>query len=149
MILTTRLSFFLLAVSVCCSCNNQTGEPKTQPGKASAFNCYNYINKKDTVILKTILVGGFITGTLVYNFYEKDKSQGTIQGQMKGDLLIADYTFNSEGIQSKRQIAFKKMGDKFIEGYGEAEDRNGKMAFKNLDSLNFDHTTILNKVDCK
>ncbi len=49
---------------------------------------------------------------------------------MTGELLIADYSYNSEGIQSVRQIAFKKTGKTFIEGYGETETKNGKTIFK-------------------
>jgi hypothetical protein len=65
------------------SCNNQQQESTiTKPvAKPGPFNCYRYTNKNDTVILKTVFANDFITGTLVYNFYEKDKNKGTIQGQ--------------------------------------------------------------------
>ena len=107
------------------------------------------LNNHDTVILKTIDVNGIITGTLVYNLYEKDKNRGTIQGKMKGDLLIADYSFTSEGTFSVRQVVFKKSDTTFIEGYGDIEDKNGKTIFKNTDSLDFTNSIILNEYDCK
>jgi hypothetical protein len=96
-----------------------------------------------------VSVDGFINGTLVYNYFEKDKNKGTLQGRMKGELLIADYTFASEGVESVRQVVFKQHGDTFTEGYGEVQVINGKSSFKNLDSLDFGHSFILRKIDCK
>lgn len=92
---------------------------------------------------------GLVTGTLMYNFYEKDKNTGTIEGKIDGDILFADYTFNSEGVKSVRPVAFKVTGNQFIEGYGETEENNGKMSFKNKDSLNFDHSITLAPFDCE
>ena len=100
-------------------------------------------------MLKTISVNGYITGTLVYNFYEKDKNKGTIQGKMTGDLLVADYTFNAEGMESVRQVAFKKTGTAFIEGYGDIKTINDKAIFKNIDSLDFSHSPVLSEIDCE
>jgi hypothetical protein len=143
---------FLLAIAcIVFSCNNQRQQSATneKPGESNLLNCYQYINNNDTIILKTVNVKGFITGTLVYNLYEKDKNKGTIQGSMKGDVLIADYTFFSEGMKSVRQVAFKKIGSNFIEGYGDVEDKNGKMIFKNPDSLTFSKSVILRPFDCK
>jgi len=132
------------------SCNNPTKKPGDAPTsiKENPLNCYSYIKNNDTIILKTINVNGSMTGTLVYHYYQKDKNRGTIQGQMKGELLIADYSFASEGTQSVRQIVFKKKGDTFIEGFGEIEDINGKTTFKNIDSLDFNHSIILNEIPC-
>ena len=106
----------------------------------ASLNCYRYATETDTIILKVIHVGNSITGTLVYSLKEKDKNKGTIQGNMRGDLLVADYTFMSEGIQSTRQVAFKKEGNSFVEGYGD---------FKNLDSLNFNTSMKLVEVECQ
>jgi hypothetical protein len=113
------------------------------------MNCYRYIHNRDTVLLNTIYINGSVTGTLVYNFYEKDKNKGTIQGKMTGDILFADYSFSSEGIQSVRPITFRKIGENFIEGYGETENTNGKTFFKDPDSLNFAHSIVLKPYDCK
>ncbi len=41
--------------------------------------------------------GKMATGNLAYNYYQKDKSAGSLQGQMKGDYLFAKYKFMSEG----------------------------------------------------
>ncbi len=149
-----NLKFSVLFFFILCSllsCNNQPQQLSKDEGskKASLLHCYRYLNNHDTVILKTIDVNGIITGTLVYNLYEKDKNRGTIQGKMKGDLLIADYSFTSEGTLSVRQVVFKKSDTTFIEGYGDIEDKNGKTIFKNTDSLDFTNSIILNEYDCK
>lgn len=149
--MTFKILFFLCTISFIVSCDSQPQQSKENipSTNAAPLVCYWYINKEDTVILKTIYVNGFVTGTLVYNFYQKDKYSGTIQGQMKGELLIADFTFFSTGVKSVRQVAFKKKGKNFIEGYGETEDKNGETTFKNIDSLNFTHSILLVQADCK
>jgi hypothetical protein len=149
--MTLKFLIFLYAISFIVSCDSQRQESKENIASTNAapLVCYRYIDKADTVILKTIYVNDSVTGTLVYNLYQKDKYSGTIQGQMKGDLLIADFTFFSTGVKSVRQVAFKKKGKNFIEGYGETEDKNGKTTFKNIDSLNFIHPILLREFDCE
>ena len=116
--------FFLLLASMFTCCNSQheesdkTNSQQTDTKKISPMNCYSYATANDTINLKVIHIGNSITGILVYHFKEKDKNKGTIQGHMRGDILLADYTFMSEGIQSTREVAFKKEGNSFVEGYG-------------------------------
>jgi hypothetical protein len=131
-----------------CNDDKKVVDKKDAITKTDVLACYQYIKNKDTVVLKTINVNGFITGTLEYILFEKDKNQGTIQGQMKGDILVADYTFMSEGIQSVRQVAFKKMGSAFVEGYGDIENKDGKDYFKNIDSLKYQESMQLTAFEC-
>ena len=84
----------------------------------------------------------------MYNLNGKDKNIGTIQGGMKGDILIADYNFQSEGSWSTRQVAFKKLDDKFIEGYGDIISTDKKTVFRNTDSLHFNENLKLMEIDC-
>ncbi|MEO6905026.1 MAG: hypothetical protein ABI148_01585 [Ginsengibacter sp.] len=132
------------------SCNNQEQQaPTAKIGiESNELNCYHYIKNKDTVILKMRSANGLVTGTLIYNIYEKDKNTGTIEGKMNGKMLFADYTFNAEGTKSIRPVAFKKVENNFMEGYGETEEQNGKLSFKNKDSLSFEHSIILMPFDC-
>ncbi len=144
----TVLAIFLFFAS----CN--TGEnTQTEPGPnitstANESGCYRYASNADTIILQLGQNGESITGTLVYNFKEKDKNIGTIDGKMKGDMLVANYKFMSEGMESIRQVAFKKRGDSFVEGYGEITMEGDKTVFKNQDSLNFNEAMKLNKIAC-
>ncbi len=144
----------LLIGGLLTSCNTQEkNTEKTSPQQEdtkqpSSMNCYRYASETDTITLKVIHVGKDITGTLVYSLKEKDKNKGTIQGRMKGDILIADYTFLSEGIQSTRQIAFKLTDNFFIEGYGESYTNNEKVYFTNTDSLTFNGSMKLAEIAC-
>lgn len=90
-----------------------------------------------------------VNGKLSYNLTGKDKNEGTIVGNMKGDTLIADYTFMSEGVSSQREVAFLKREGIFIEGYGDVVDSNGKVTFKDKSKLKFDQKNTLTAVDCK
>lgn len=112
--------------------------------------CYMGILKKDTVSMSLNIKGNQVSsGKLSYKFFEKDKNEGTLIGEMKGDTLLADYTFMSEGVSSVRQVAFLKKGNVFTEGYGDIEESNGKAIFKNTKQLKFDGKIILSKTNCK
>lgn len=90
-----------------------------------------------------------VNGKLSYTISGKDKNEGTLIGNMKGDTLIADYTFMSEGVSSVREVAFLQKDGAFIEGYGDVMEANGKFSFKDKKQLKFDQKNVLTKVDCK
>ena len=137
------------------SCDSQTRNDKEKQDSQQfetkpplPVSCYLYANKGDTISLKIFDLGESITGTLVYSLKEKDKNIGKIDGEMKDNLLVADYTFMSEGIQSTREVVFKKAGTSFIEGYGDSFNQNGKTRFKSLDSLTFSSSIRLTGIKC-
>ncbi|AXB57152.1 hypothetical protein [Flavobacterium fluviale] len=90
-----------------------------------------------------------VNGKLSYNLVGKDRNEGTLIGNMKGDTLIADYTFSSEGVSSVREVAFLQKDGTFIEGYGDVVTANDKVSFKDKTKLKFDAKNTLTKVDCK
>jgi hypothetical protein len=145
------VSLLSLMVS-CTSPGKETGKSGSEQSDAkdsSVTNCYRYANETDTVNLQLIRAGESVTGTLVYDFDEKDKNTGTINGFMKKNLLIAEYMFISEGMLSTRQVAFKLEGNSLIEGYGDSFSRNGKDYFKNVDSLSFRNSIKLTEISCE
>jgi hypothetical protein len=112
--------------------------------------CFLGVLKKDSVSMTLNIKGDQVSsGKLSYKFFEKDKNEGALIGEVKGDTLIADYTFMSEGVSSVRQVAFLKKGNTYTEGYGDIEENNGKTIFKNTKLLKFDGKIVLSKVDCK
>jgi hypothetical protein len=113
--------------------------------------CYRTILKKDTISMTLNIKGDQLTsGKLSYNFYEKDKSFGTLVGKIKGDTLFADYAFMSEGVATVRQVVFLKKGSAYVEGFGDVTDDNkGKVTFKDVSKLKFEGNIVLSKVDCK
>ncbi|HTN39291.1 MAG TPA: hypothetical protein VL053_19600 [Arachidicoccus sp.] len=121
------------------------------PAKSGQKHCYAYLQNRDTIILTIQTTDSArFQGSMIYKLYEKDQNIGTVEGIRKGDLLVADYTFNSEGKASIRQVAFKQQGQNLTEGFGAViEDKeDGAVRFSNLDSLSFDSQIILQQTPC-
>lgn len=111
--------------------------------------CYINTFNKDTAFLQLAIDNNVVTGELEYKRFEKDQNKGAITGSLHGDTLVADYTFNSEGTTSVRQVVFVKKGDLLVEGYGEVAEVNGRTTFKNPGSLTFDDKMAMRKTVCK
>tara|TARA_R110002020_G_scaffold164188_5_gene350667 strand:- start:99 stop:563 length:465 start_codon:yes stop_codon:yes gene_type:complete len=110
--------------------------------------CFRYFGEKDTILLTTHIDGTNISGTLDYSIFEKDKNTGTIEGEIRDNLIIAEYTFQSEGLTSKRQVVFKNTDEGWKEGYGAMEVVDGIPVQVNIDSLDFSHQMALTPVPC-
>lgn len=110
------------------------------------LGCYVFDDGKNTVSLEITENGKEIKGNLTYNLAEKDKNSGNFKGELQEGILIANYTFQSEGKESIRQVAFKVDGDKLIEGYGDLN--NDGTAFKDLSNIHFTSKIPLTKTDC-
>lgn len=149
-------ALFLFLSLLIFACNNQAKDSSTSGSDTTdeikvmipAQTCYLGSIGRDSVFLKTELFPNVVTGTLEYKNYEKDSSSGVIDGIMKGDTLVADYTFTSEGVPSVAQVVFLLQGDTALEGYGEKEEKDGKMVFKDPGKISFDQSVILNKTAC-
>lgn len=128
--------------------NETTRTAETETDTAASVVCYQYAANKDTIRLRVNRTDEQVSGTLLYSLYEKDRNQGTLTGTLKGDLLLADYTFQSEGMTSVRQVAFKLKGNGWVEGYGDVITKNDTVSFRNVDSLRFDDAFELGKVAC-
>lgn len=121
----------------------------TKAPSAAGSECYTYVNNKDTVSMELKIAGEEYTGKLSYSFFEKDRNSGTFSGEMKGDTLIAEYIFDSEGMRSVREVVFLKKEGKLLEGYGESIEKGGKMIFKDRSKLNFGTAVVLSGTACK
>jgi len=146
----------MLAAGAMAACQNQSPEQKidslaTAPDTVATNNksCYSLTKNRDTISLSMVRVGNAVTGTLDIAFYQKDKNTGTIAGLIKGDTIIADYTFMSEGGTSVREIAFVKKGDQLADCYGPSQEKNGKTVFTNPGNLKADDYTVLSPIQCK
>ena len=111
-------------------------------------SCYSSTTGKDTVTLKVEVFPNLVTGSLSYKFYEKDSNKGDFEGKLRGDTLFADYKFLSEGVQSTREVIFLINDSVAIEGYGNMEEKNGKMVFKNQREVDFAKGLSLKKNQC-
>ncbi len=110
--------------------------------------CYALMMNGDTVRLSLTRTGNDVAGELFYQLSGKDRNTGTLSGRMKGDTLLADYNFKSEGVASVREVAFLAKDDGFIEGYGSVQEQNGKMQFTPNKHLTFGTDRVLTKTPC-
>jgi hypothetical protein len=110
------------------------------------LGCYVFNDGKNIISLEITENGKEIKGNLTYTLAEKDKNSGKFTGKLKEGILIANYTFKSEGKETIRQVAFKVEGDKLIEGYGELN--NEGTAFKDISNIRFTSKMPLTKTDC-
>lgn len=115
---------------------------------APEIGCYRYVSKRDTVLLQMEKINDDVAGTLSYSYFEKDKNDGTFEGKMVGDTLFANYTFGSEGSVSVREIIFVKKETNLVEGFGEVEEVDGKMKFKDNVKYSLNEAMALEEIDC-
>ncbi len=144
--------FALLALTVACKKNSDKetiSDRDIDMVPTVQEECYEYRKDGNTIYMYLKKESDAVTGKLDYAYSEKDSNSGTFAGTIKGDVLIATYSFTSEGMQSKREIAFQIKNNTLIEGYGEVEEKNGAVIFKNPDKLVFNSGMPLAKVDCK
>ena len=152
---------YLISVAIvtlfACNTNekNQTGSASGSTSDTTIIKtqiphmqCYANMNGRDTVFLKLEKFPNVVTGILKYKLYEKDANHGELDGKLYGDTLIADYKFESEGKESIRQVAFLIKGNVVKEGYGDMEQKKGKMVFKNAENINFNNGLQLNEIAC-
>jgi hypothetical protein len=111
--------------------------------------CYVYDADGSKIQLEMTNVDNEVSGILIYELKEKDSNKGTIKGTMNGDTLIANYTFQSEGTESTRQVAFLMKDNQLIEGYGEIVTEGNSIKFKDASTLDYSSNMPLSKVDCQ
>jgi len=152
-------ALIIVIISVFISCKKETTlpPPKIEPNppkeaelvEPAGDQCYtSRLNGNIVAISFNVNSHQEVNGKLSYNITGKDKNEGTIVGNMKGDTLIADYTFMSEGVSSVREVVFLQKDGTLIEGYGDVVDANNKVTFKDKKKLKFDAKNTLTKSDC-
>jgi hypothetical protein len=110
--------------------------------------CYEMIFKRDTAQLNLDVKDTVITGTLNYHLYEKDKNTGTIKGVLRDNMIYADYTFQSEGTTSLREVIFKINDNTLVSAFGDLTEKQGKFIFRDKDHLQFQTANPFIKVAC-
>ena len=86
------------------------------------------------------------TGTLTYVFSGNEVSQGTFKGKWENNILVANYYYKAKGKNKERQIAFKRINNQLLEGYGERKTNSTQ--FKNISKLQFNANMPLKKTTC-
>jgi len=149
-----KISFLLLAVAIFASSCGNTNNNKTSltssmtPSEEPLKGCYIAVIKRDTIQLAiTEVKGNQISGSLVYNFWEKDRSKGTFTGEYNNSVLLANYVFNAEGTTSERPVIFKKVSEGFVEGFGETKTEENREVFADPDAIEFGQSYTLKHTD--
>lgn len=141
---------------VCCvACNNatttntETGTTVTNDTTAKVDDshisttpipldgCYTMAANGDSAFMRLNVVDSMVSGQLNYRPAAKDKNDGSLKGVVRDGLVIADYTFRSEGMMSVRQVVFKMEGTALTEGYGDINTSSDTVRFKDISSLKF------------
>lgn len=84
--------------------------------------------------------GTSVSGTLVFDNFEKDSSYGPFTGTYQGDILLGEYVFNSEGVQSTMEIAFKKTDKGFVRGFGPLTTTGNR--FADMNEIAYDSSVV-------
>jgi hypothetical protein len=105
------------------------------------IGCYIAHLSKDVYSLTIISQHGKnVTGTLDFKNFDKDSSSGTFAGTYKNGILLGEYSFSSEGMNSVTQVIFKKQGFDFVRGYGPL-DANGTH-FTDLSAITYNQSAV-------
>lgn len=120
-----------------------------EPVESSTLqSCYVGVTGKDSVFISLEDNLGTYIGKMHYKNFEKDSSIGDISGTQNGDTLKLSYNFESEGMQSEREIYFLKKDGNLIEGIGDHKVEGDKDQYANPAKLKYEGHT-LKPVDCK
>jgi hypothetical protein len=105
--------------------------------------CYISKLNKDVYTLKIDSQNGQdIEGSLNYKNFEKDSSSGSLNGTYKNGIIVGDYTFDSEGMHSIRQVTFKKVPTGFVQGFGPVTVVDNRESFKDLNDISYNTPSI-------
>ena len=151
-----KLIILTLLAAGLTNCKNTTKEQGTKEEKGVvttkesqsllALGCYSYNINNNAINMEITGIQNGVTGNLTYALDGKDRNSGVFTGDLNGDKLIGEYTFMSEGIASKREVAFLVKTDHLIEGYGELNEDGTVFVDKN--NISYTSTMPLTKTDC-
>ncbi len=126
--------FYILIASALFACNSAPRQSDGPSPDSTAMSveetvpvvgeqCYLFVAAKDTYALKLNMIDTLVKGTAVFKNFEKDSSHGTVEGTVNGDIIRLWYHFQSEGMNSVRELYFKKEGDKLVSGISDEATR--------------------------
>ena len=121
---------------------------KTAGADTAVSGCFTQVVRNDTASLEVENNKGNVTGVLTYNYYQKDRNDGTLQGEQTGDIIKGWYLFKSEGVMSVRQVSWKINGNELWPAVGEVTEKNDTTVFAQPDKLRYDSASAFRKIPC-
>ncbi|MBL7758612.1 MAG: hypothetical protein JNL59_14490 [Chitinophagaceae bacterium] len=153
-----KAGLFVSLLLLLAACNQQDSpaaetpsDTTSKPGKLSTEpvrDCYAWIKGKDSIYFSLDLGTGIRNGRLVYAWAEKDRNEGVWKGTIDENVLAGWYTFNSEGRQSVRQVAWKVVGNSLWPASGPVKQQQDTFYFSDPVHLQFDSTQAWQQVPC-
>lgn len=110
--------------------------------------CYRMEKNGDTAGIRLVVNGSKVDGELYFHWKEKDHNDGTITGTISDSVILAQYTFMSEGLRSVREVIFNIKGDSLYPGYGNVVERGDTVKFQDRSSIRYDRSTRFVRVQC-
>ena len=105
--------------------------------------CFAAALKNDRYYLHIVQqLGNKVSGQISIRNANKDASYGDFSGTFDGTTLTGMYTFNSEGLQSKRELFFRATESGFLAGFGPVEEVGDTAKFVRPLSITWDHSYI-------
>jgi hypothetical protein len=101
--------------------------------------CYININGEDSMLLRlrNLMGDGEISGDLDFRTKKKEPNNGTFFGKMKGDTLIANYSYLQKGKRKIKEVAFVRHGNEWIEGSGPSAELGGVRRFSDISRIEY------------
>lgn len=111
--------------------------------------CYLYTSGSDSTLLRlqSLTPDGETAGELEYRIKEKESSQGAFWGKLKGDTLLANYSYLQKGKRKVKEVIFIRKGEKWVEGTGAFTEREGIRRFDNPATMDYSKL-VFQKVNC-
>ena len=151
------LTIAAIVILFACSDDNTTAPDESddsalntsiQPVPVTLSGCYSSTTGRDSATLTLEVADSVVTGKLDYNRFEKDDNRGDLRGVIRGNHVVADYTFTSEGKRSVRELILLIKGDSLLEVYGEIVVSGDSARFKNPATIEYMPQAFV-KVACK
>lgn len=121
---------------------------KTAGVDTAVSGCFSQVVRNDTALLEVENNKGNVTGVLTYNYYQKDRNDGTLQGEQTGDIIKGWYLFKSEGVMSVRQVSWKINGNELWPAVGDVTEKNDTTVFAQPGKLRYDSANAFRKIPC-
>ena len=100
------------------------------------------------MVLRLEQNGKDVSGKMSFDNFEKDGSSGTVTGKINGDVIELLYSFQSEGMNSVRELFFKMQDGKLISGIGPIGMRGDTAYFSNRSAIEYPQQEAFDKVSC-
>ena len=128
--------------------NEKADTLKTAATDTISSGCFSQVVQKDTALLQLESNKGNISGVLTYNYFQKDRNDGTLKGEQTGEIIKGWYLFKSEGTMSVRQVSWKVAGNELWPAMGEIVEKNDPVVFKEPEKLRYDSAHPFKKIPC-